>query len=144
MENFKQQFNMPPPPTEEDLKRIEETERKKQVKRENRLKKIVENNSELLQSLFPEETSYFEIAYEEIQETESSIFKGETMKFSYSDLPAYGVFLRLKSNPEKKYQIMHWLRPDLDAKKADFEMLMNQNFADRIKKGIKELKKLRF
>lgn len=139
MDNFEQR-NMPPPPSEEDLKRIEELERKKQVKRENRLKKIVENNSELLQSMFPEEADNFEIVYEEIEETESSIFEGETTKFSGSDLPAYGVFLRLKSNPEKKYQIMHWLRPDLDAKKADFDMMLNQSFADRVKEGIEALK----
>ncbi len=139
MENLEKQ-NLPLPPTEENLKQIEELERKKQVKRENRLKRIVENNSELLQSLLPEEASDFEIIYEEIQETESSIFEEETMKFSYSDLPAYGVFLRLKSNPEKKYQIMHWLRPDLDAKKANFDMMLSQSFADKIKKAVKELK----
>lgn len=139
MEKFEQQ-NMPPPPTEEDLKHIEESERKKQIKRENRLKKIAETNSELLQSLFPKEANDFEIAYEEIQETKSSMFEGETTKFSSSDLPAYGIFLRLKSDPKKKYQITHWLRPDLDAKKANFEMMLNQNFTDKIKEGVEKLK----
>lgn len=100
----------------------------------------MENNSELLQSLFPEEADNFEIMYEEIRETENSIFDGEMIKFSSLDLPAYGIFLRLKSNPEKKYQIMHWLRPDLDAKKSNFDMMLNQSFADNIKEGIKELK----
>lgn len=111
--------------TEEDKKHVEELERKKQVKRENRLKKIVEQTLSLLQSLFPEEAGGLEIVYEEIRGTESSIFKGERTEFSGSDLPAYGILLRLKSNPEKKYQIMHWLRPDLDAKKETFEMLLN-------------------
>ena len=134
-----EQLNVPPF-TKEDQKRVEERERKKQVKRENRLKKIVEKNSELLHSLIPEGTDKFEIAYEEIQETESSIFKVEKTRFSSSDLPAYGIFLRLKSNPERKYQIMHWLRPDLDATKAEFDMMLNQRFADRIKKGVKKLK----
>lgn len=125
--------------TEEDKKHVEELERKKQVKRENRLKKIVEQSLSLLQSLFPEEAGSLEIVYEEIRGAESSIFKGERIEFSSLDLPAYGILLRLKSNPEKKYQIMCWLRPDLDAKKETFEMLSNQISDDRIKKGVEEL-----
>lgn len=132
MENFEKN-NLPPSPTEENLRHLEELERKKQVKRENRLKKIVESYSELLQSFPPEEAGNFEIVCEEMQEKESSML-------SNSDLPAYGVFLKLKSNPEKKYQIAHWLKPDLDAKKSNFDMLLNQKFTDRIKKGIEELK----
>ena len=138
MENF-EHFNMPPPPTEEDLKRIEESERKKQVRRKNRLKKIVKKNSELLRSLLPEEANNFKITYEEIQERHDSIFE-ETVKISPSQLPAYGIFLSLKSKREKKYQIMHWFRPDLDAEKAHFDLMLNQSFADRIKEGVEELK----
>lgn len=138
MGNF-EQFKMPLPPTEEDLKHIEELERKKQIKRENRLKRIVENNSELLQSLFPEEADNFEIVYEEIRERYDSTYE-ETVEISPSQSPAYGIFLRLKSNPEKKYQIMHWFRSDLDVKKADFDMILNQKFTDKIKEGVKELK----
>lgn len=138
MENF-EQFKIPPPSTEEDLKRIEELERKKQVKRENRLKKIVKNNSKLLQSLFREEADNFEIVYEEIQERYDLTFE-ETVEISPSQSPAYGIFLSLKFNPEKKYQIMHWFRSDLDAKKADFDMMLNQSFADKIKDGVEKLK----
>ncbi|MDA2936217.1 hypothetical protein MYX06_03300 [Patescibacteria group bacterium AH-259-L05] len=127
------------PFTEEDQRRIEERERKKQVKRENRLKTIVENNLELLRSLFPEEADNFEITYEEIHERHESIFK-ETVQIPFSQSPAYGIFLSLKSNPEKKYEIMHWFRPDLDAQKAEFDLLLRQSFADRIKEGVEELK----
>lgn len=35
---------------------------------------------------------------------------------------------------------MHWLRTDLDAKKAEFEMMLIQSFADRIKEGVEKLK----
>lgn len=64
-----------------DVSPVEEQERKNQVKRENRLKKIVERNLERLQFLFPKEADDFEITYEEIQETENSIFKGKMTKF---------------------------------------------------------------
>ncbi len=138
MNNF-ERTNIPSLSEEEDLKRIEELERKKQVKRENRLKKIVEYNTKLMQSLFPEEADNFKITYEEIQERYSPTFK-ETVRITSDQSPAYGIFLSLKSNPEKNYMIMHWFRPDLDAKKTDFDILLNQGFDDRIKKGIEELK----
>jgi hypothetical protein len=134
------QFYSPPPFSETDLKHVDELERKKQVKRGNRLKRIVEKESELLRYLFPEEANNFEIAYEEIQERESSIFKGEKTTFSDSDSPAYGIFLKSKANPENKYLVTCWLRPDLDAKKETFEMLSNQSSADDIKKGMGKLK----
>lgn len=139
MENFKQ-FETSSSPSAEDLERIEELERKKQIKRENRLNRIVEDNSELLQSLFSEEADNFEILYEEIQERYDSTFE-ETVEISPSQSPAYGIFLRLKSNPEKKYEIEHWFRQDLDAKKANFDIMLNQSFADKIKEGVEKLKK---
>jgi hypothetical protein len=126
-------------PSKENLKYIEETERKKQIKRENRLKNIVEKNSKLLETLFPEKAKEFEIVCEEIRETKSSIFEGEMTRFQPSDLPTYGIFLEARSNPENKYLIMYWTRPDLDAKKANFEMAITQSFADNIKKGVNEL-----
>lgn len=138
MEKFDQYENEGP--TEDNLKDIEELERKKQIKRENRLNKIVEKNSEILQSRFPEKADNFEITYEEIKERHDSIFGG-MVQISPSQSPAYGIFLISKINPEKKYQIMHWFRPDLDTKKANFDMMMNQSFADRIKKGMEELEK---
>jgi len=35
---------------------------------------------------------------------------------------------------------MHWLGPDLDAKKAEFDIILNQSFADRIKEGVEKLR----
>jgi hypothetical protein len=138
MEKF-EQIKTPTNPSEENLKWIEENETKKQNKRESRLKKIVEKNSELLQILFPEKASDFEFTYKEIKETKSSLFPGEMTTFSVFDLPAYGIFLRKKSEPENTRQIMYWLRPDIDAKKNIFEIALNQKFSGKIKESVEEL-----
>jgi hypothetical protein len=138
MNNF-EQFDRIATPTKENLIKIEETERKKQTKRENRLAKIIKKHTEQLIDLFPKDANDFEIVFQKITETQSSLFEGETTRFSPSDLPAYGIFLISKKNPEKKFQIQYWCRPDLDVEKAKFEIMFNQSFKDKIREGVKEL-----
>ena len=83
-----------------------------------------------------------EIVFEKISESVNKAIGKEPILFSMDDSPAYGIFLRLKSNPNNKYQIQQWLRPDLDAKKQEFELLLNQmpGFVRNLEKGIKALK----
>lgn len=114
-------------------------ERKKGRARENRLKKIVGKLMDLLKNAFPEEANNYEIMYEQIYKKSSML--GGTIKISLSESQAYGVFLILKSRPKSKYQIMHLFRKDLDAKKAVFEMMLNQipSFKENLKKGIETI-----
>jgi hypothetical protein len=138
MNNF-EQFDITTTPTKENLTKIEETERKKQTKRENRLAKIVKKQTEQLIDLFPKNANDFEIVFQKITEIRSSLFEGEMTRFSPSDLPAYGIFLIPKKNSENKFLIEYWCRPDLDAGKTKFEMAFNQSFKDKIREGVKEL-----
>lgn len=131
--------------TEEDKKYTEELERKKQQRRENRLKNIVGEMTEVLENLSPREESDFEITYEQIYEYETEdIFEEtakETKKILPSQSPAYGIFLRNKSNPEAKHRIMHLFREDVDAKvsKSDIRSFY-QILKGDIEKAVEALK----
>ena len=52
--------------------------------------------------------------------------------------------LALKSKLERKYQIMHLLRQDIDAKKRTFDEMFNQiiGFKENIGEGINNLKEM--
>lgn len=151
----KEDFNKPeefkeetlPAFTEEDKKYTEELERKKQKRRENRLKNIVGEMTEVLEDLSPQEGPDFEIVYEQIYEKED--MSGETAKIlpsqspASSQPPAYGIFLRNKSNPEAKYRIMHLFKEDLDAKvsKSDIRSFYQiPAFEENLKKAVEALK----
>ncbi len=139
-------FNMSrekfPTPLSSDEEYRNELERKKEVRRENRVREIAERRSAELVSLFPDEAENFEVVYEKIHEYWSSLFEDIT-EIRSDDQPAYGMFIRLKSSPASKYMIEHMFRQDLDAQKATSDMLSRQSFADNITKAVEQLKRRR-
>lgn len=116
-----------------------ELERKKEAKRENRLRGIVGRYSEDLASLFPDEAGNFDVVYEKIEEYWNSMF-GHMTKISFDNQPAYGIFVQSRSDPSARRMIEHLFRQDLDAPKATFDLLSRQSFADNITKAVEQLK----
>lgn len=147
--NKPEEFEKETPPvfTEEDKKYAEELEGKKQQRRERRLKNIVGELTGVLENLSSREESDFEIVYEQIDEYEGEDILEETTKETKkilpSQSPAYGIFLRSKSNPEAKYEIMHLFREDVDAKvsKSDIRSFYQiLAFKENLKKALEILK----
>ncbi len=119
-----------------------EYERKKDARRENRLKHITNELKNLLHDSFPEEEKNFEIGYEEIHERYDNMV-GQKVIVPIRDSPAYRIFIRPKSHPDEKYEIMHLFRPDIDhfVKKENIRSEYQiPCFKDNIEKAIKKKK----
>lgn len=119
-----------------------EYERKKDARRENRLKQITNELKNLLHDSFPEEEKNFEIGYEKIHGQYDSM-SSKKVTVSIQDSPAYRIFIRSKPHPDEKYEIMHLFRPDIDhfVKKENIRSEYQiPCFKENIEKAIKKKK----
>lgn len=114
----------------------------KQAVRDRRMKQVVEALSGVLRDVVPDQAESFELVVVEIRDHLDSIF-GDRQPILSSERPAYGVFLRLKSDPARRSrnEIEYLLRSDLDASSQTFRTLLAQapSFKENILAAINEL-----
>lgn len=134
--------------SEEELRKFEAREQKKQERRERRLKKITDEFASMLEKKMPQETDSFEIIFQQINKRKDTMLeRGKTVEIPHGLLPAYGVFVRSKSNPQLKEEIMHLFREDLDRRGVTKKNFSSEYqlpaFEENIQKSVASLKESR-
>ena len=122
--------------TEKQFSHAEALGRKKQRKRDSRLKKIVETAVAELQTLQGRGAEKFAIVHRQIYQRTSSV-TGGVIRVPPPETPTYGIFLVSRFEPEREFMLRYWLRSDLDASKQNFEMLLNQPVSHRMAEGVR-------